>query len=130
MSADGSLIRILVVDDHSLVREGIATFIGGQSDMKLVAEASNGREAIQQFRPYRCTLTSLPCRLFEPLAEGSLAGQQLHLFCLHPTTRTIHSVQLDHHRHPILAPGQITPLPLIDLADVMHPLPTSPSTNL
>jgi len=46
MSVESGSIRILVVDDHSLVREGIATFIAGQPDMRLVAEASNGREAI------------------------------------------------------------------------------------
>ena len=63
MSADGSLIQILVVDDHSLVREGIATFIGGQSDMKLVAEASNGRESIQQFREHRPDVTLMDLRM-------------------------------------------------------------------
>src|ERR1700730_4672502 len=80
--------------------------------------------------PYRCTLTSLPYCFFEPFAEGSLAGQQPQLLCLHPTTRTIHSVQLDHHRHRILAPGQIAHLPLIDIPDVMYPLPTSPTHQL
>jgi DNA-binding NarL/FixJ family response regulator len=65
MSADGSLIRILVVDDHSLVREGIATFIGGQSDMKLVGEASNGREAIQQFREHRPDVTLMDLQMPE-----------------------------------------------------------------
>lgn len=53
MSADASLIRILAVDDHPLVRQGIATLVAGQKDMTLVAEASNGREAIQQFREHR-----------------------------------------------------------------------------
>jgi DNA-binding NarL/FixJ family response regulator len=50
VSGPSSLIRILTVDDHSLLREGIAALVAGQSDMTLVAEASNGREAIQQFR--------------------------------------------------------------------------------
>src|SRR5262245_5293649 len=46
-------IRILAVDDHSVFRSGIAAFLATQPDMKLVAEASNGREAIQQVRAHR-----------------------------------------------------------------------------
>jgi YesN/AraC family two-component response regulator len=44
--------RVLSVDDHPLLREGIAALIGNQSDMQLIGEASNGREALEQFR--RC----------------------------------------------------------------------------
>jgi DNA-binding NarL/FixJ family response regulator len=58
-------IRILVVDDHSLVREGIATFIAGQTDMRLVAEASNGREAIHQFREHRPDVTLMDLQMPE-----------------------------------------------------------------
>ena len=39
-------IRILMVDDHPVVRQGVAVLVGSQSDMALAAEASNGREAI------------------------------------------------------------------------------------
>jgi len=46
-------IRILAVDDHPLFLEGIAAILDGQPDMSLVAEASDGREAIQQFRAHR-----------------------------------------------------------------------------
>jgi DNA-binding NarL/FixJ family response regulator len=53
MSAASGPIRILVVDDHPLLREGIAALVGGQPDMTLIAECSNGREAIQQFRTLR-----------------------------------------------------------------------------
>src|ERR1700752_3708952 len=48
--SDESLIRILCVDDHPLLRDGVAALIGTEPDMKLVAEASSGIEALRQFR--------------------------------------------------------------------------------
>ena len=50
MSIDPAPIRILTVDDHPLIRVGIATLVAPESDMKLVGEASNGREGIAKFR--------------------------------------------------------------------------------
>jgi DNA-binding NarL/FixJ family response regulator len=46
------VIRILVVDDHPLLRDGIAALVGGEENMELIGEASNGREAVELFR--RC----------------------------------------------------------------------------
>jgi YesN/AraC family two-component response regulator len=58
-------IRILVVDDHPVVCQGIAVLVGSQSDMALVAEASNGREAIQQFRKHRPDITLMDLQMPE-----------------------------------------------------------------
>ena len=52
MSSQPSPIRILVVDDHPVVRQGVAGLVGGQPDMSIVGQASNGREAIKQFRTH------------------------------------------------------------------------------
>ena len=50
-------IRILTVDDHPLLREGIASLLGTEPDLAIVAEASSGREAIDQFRKHRPDIT-------------------------------------------------------------------------
>jgi DNA-binding NarL/FixJ family response regulator len=63
MSADP--IRILTVDDHPLLRDGIAALVTGQPDMKIVAECSNGREAIQQFRAHRPDVTLMDLQMPE-----------------------------------------------------------------
>jgi DNA-binding NarL/FixJ family response regulator len=65
MSAANPRIRVLAVDDHPLVRAGISDFIEIQEDMVLVAEASNGREAIQQFRTHRPDVTLLDLQMPE-----------------------------------------------------------------
>ncbi len=65
MSADASRIRILTVDDHPLVREGIAGLVGVQPDMTLIGEASNGREAIQQFRMLHPDVTLMDLQMPE-----------------------------------------------------------------
>ena len=65
MSNGSDQIRVLAVDDHALVRQGIAVLVGTQPDMTLVAEASNGREAIQQFRTHRPDITLMDLQMPE-----------------------------------------------------------------
>jgi DNA-binding NarL/FixJ family response regulator len=60
-----NVIRILSVDDHPLLREGIAVLIASQSDMQLVGEASNGLEAIEQFRTHRPDITLMDIQMPE-----------------------------------------------------------------
>src|SRR5579863_487505 len=65
MNAGNSQIRILAVDDHPIVRQGIAGLIGIQTDMILVGEASNGRDAIQQFRTHHPDVTLMDLQMPE-----------------------------------------------------------------
>src|SRR5215470_17168504 len=63
MSAGQDAIRVLAVDDHPLFRNGIAALLATQPDMTLVAEASNGREAVQQFRVHRPDITLMDLQM-------------------------------------------------------------------
>jgi DNA-binding NarL/FixJ family response regulator len=56
-------IQLLVVDDHPLLREGIAAIINNQTDIELVAEASNGREATEKFRSHRPDVTLMDLQM-------------------------------------------------------------------
>ena len=57
------MIRVLSVDDHPLLREGIAALVNAETDMKLVAEASNGQEAIEKFRLHRPDVTLMDLQM-------------------------------------------------------------------
>lgn len=62
-------IRILAVDDHPVLREGIAALLADERDMVLVGEADNGREAIEQFRAHRPDITLMDLQM--PIMGGS-----------------------------------------------------------
>ena len=74
MSDGSAQIRILAVDDHVLIREGIAVLVGTQPDMTLVAEASNGREAIQQFRTHRPDVTLMDLQMPEMIGFDAIVA--------------------------------------------------------
>ena len=57
------MIRVLAVDDHAIVRDGIAHLVATQSDMELVAEACDGREAVEQFRKHRPDVTLMDLQM-------------------------------------------------------------------
>jgi DNA-binding NarL/FixJ family response regulator len=65
MSAGSHRIRILTVDDHPLLRAGIEALVSSQVDMLVVAECSNGRDAIQQFRKHRPDVTLMDLQMPE-----------------------------------------------------------------
>lgn len=65
MNDTSAAIRILAVDDHQLIREGVARLIAQETDMQLVAEADGGREAIRQYRIHRPDVTLMDLQMPE-----------------------------------------------------------------
>ena len=65
MNTNPQPIRILVADDHPMLRHGIVGLVGAQSDMTLVAEAANGHEAIQHFRAHKPDVTLMDLQMPE-----------------------------------------------------------------
>jgi len=69
-------IRVMVADDHPVVREGLAALIGRQPDMSVVGEAANGQEAIELFRQQRPDVALMDLRM--PQVDGIGAIQAIH----------------------------------------------------
>ena len=72
------MIRVLSVDDHPMLREGIAALVASQPDMALVGEASNGREAVEQFRKHHPDITLMDLQMPEMSgidAMGAIRGE-------------------------------------------------------
>jgi two-component system, NarL family, response regulator len=67
-------IRVLAVDDHPIVRRGIALLLSTEPDLELVAEAGNGREAIQQFRAHRPDVTLMDLQMPEMSGVDSISA--------------------------------------------------------
>src|SRR5690242_11985709 len=85
MSIEPTLIRVLSVDDHALLREGIAALVNAEPDMKLVAEASNGKEAVEKFRLHHPDVTLMDLQM--PHVSGIDAITEIRSEC--PDARII-----------------------------------------
>lgn len=85
MGSVPSMIRILTVDDHPLLRKGVRALVNEEPDMKLVAEAANGEEAVEKFRSHRPDVTLMDLQM--PGLNGIEAMNRI--LCEFPDARII-----------------------------------------
>jgi len=85
MNTGPTPIRILSVDDHPILREGVAALLAGQPDLQLVGEAANGREAVEQFRLHHPDITLMDLQM--PTMDGVEAMVKIREEC--PAARII-----------------------------------------
>src|SRR5450759_2753945 len=78
-------ITVLAVDDHPMIREGVAAVIDVEPDMKMVAQGSSGEEAVQLYRVHRPDVVIMDIQM--PGIGGIRAMEEIHQFC--PAARII-----------------------------------------
>src|SRR2546421_212694 len=71
-------IAVLIADDHSVVREGLASLIGRKADMTVLAEAGNGREAVELWKQHHPDVTLLDLRMPELDGVGAIKEIREH----------------------------------------------------
>jgi DNA-binding NarL/FixJ family response regulator len=74
MSDDSGIIRILTVDDHALLRHGIAGLVNAEPDMKMIAEAATGAEAMRQFRQHHPDITLMDLQMPDMTGIEAIIG--------------------------------------------------------
>jgi len=65
MNNDPNPIRLMVIDDHPVLRQGVAALVEDEPDIKIIAQASNGREAVQLFREHKPEITLMDLQMPE-----------------------------------------------------------------
>jgi DNA-binding NarL/FixJ family response regulator len=96
-------IRVLCVDDHPLIRKGIASILANEPDMALVGEASDGREALEVYRAVKPDVTLMDLRM--PALDGISAIESIRAEFPHAAIIALTSYEGDHDIFRALTAG-------------------------
>ena len=100
---DSPLISVLLADDHAVVLEGLSAIIGRQPDMRVVAHAANGREAVELWEKYRPDVTLLDLRM--PELDGLGAIRELRQFDANARIIVLTTYDTDEHIYQAIKAG-------------------------